>query len=251
MHRFAQMLENPVLLALRRYGFTGAMLDTYQKLNQPWVRMLNLATVLDIGANIGQSAAMFHTIFPQARIYSFEPLEDCFDQLQSNMRGVKNFAAFNVALGERSGILTFERNTATASSSLLKMTETHKKAFPHTCESHPVSVRVECLDDMASQLAIIDPVLIKIDVQGYEDRVLRGGEQTIKRAKLIIIETSFEKLYLGQTSFEDVYHVLTNWGLSYKGSLDKLIDPRDGRTLQEDSIFVRQDDAPEQPIAVE
>ncbi len=239
IYRMAQMLNHPVLISLRSRGVAGGMLDEFQKLNQPWMKTLNLATVLDIGANTGQFAAMLNAILPEARIYSFEPLTDCFERLQTNMRGARNFTAFNIGLGEQFAHLFFERNASTASSSFLTMTEAHKVAFPDTRASQPISVRVERLDDMAAQITIIDPLLIKIDVQGYEDRVLRGGEQTIKRAKLIIIETSFEKLYEGQPLFDDVYRVLIDWGFTYLGSLGQLSDPRSGRTLQEDSIFMK------------
>ena len=42
-------------------------------------------TVLDVGANTGQFALEIHKILPQAMIYSFEPLKDCYEQLMHNM----------------------------------------------------------------------------------------------------------------------------------------------------------------------
>jgi len=42
-----------------------------------WLKGMNIRTVLDIGANIGQFASQFHRLLPDARLYSFEPLEDC------------------------------------------------------------------------------------------------------------------------------------------------------------------------------
>ncbi len=240
VYRLAQMLENPVLLSLRRCGFNGGMLGTFSKLNRPWLRALNIATVLDVGANVGQFAAMLHVILPEARIYSFEPLGDCFERLQFSMKNVPNFTPLNIALGDQAGSLAFERNAATVSSSFLKLTEVHKMAFPHTRDANIVTVEVERLDDLAERLVIVDPLLVKIDVQGYEDRVLRGGEQTIKRAQLIIAETSFERLYEGQALFDDIYRVLTGWGFAYTGSLDQLSDPSTGRTLQEDSVFTKR-----------
>ncbi len=79
---------------------------------------------------------------------------------------------------------------------------------------------------------------MKIDVQGYEDRVLRGGEQTVKRAQVLLVETSFQQLYEGQALFEDILALLRGWGFRYAGALDQLLNPRTGEALQQDSIFV-------------
>jgi hypothetical protein len=43
-----------------------------------WIQNMNIKTVVDVGAHHGESAMQFHELFPNARIYSFEPLPDCF-----------------------------------------------------------------------------------------------------------------------------------------------------------------------------
>jgi hypothetical protein len=98
---------------------------------------------------------------------------------------------------------------------------------------------MERLDALAPALALSPPLLIKIDVQGYEDRVLRGGEETVKRAQVLIVETSFQRLYEEQALFEDVFRLLSGWGFRYAGALDQLLNPRSGEALQQDSIFVK------------
>lgn len=232
----ARYLEHPKLYVLRR---RQVLLDTFEKLDQPWFHALNIKTVLDIGANTGQFARTIMAVLPDVHIYAFEPLPDCFQQLQAHLGQAQKFTAFNVGLGEQSGKLSFERNVYSPSSSFLKMTEQHREAFPYTRDSHQVTVKVECLDDLAKNLMITEPLLIKIDVQGYELHVLRGGEQTIKRARMLIVETSFETLYEKQPLFDDVYCLLRNWGFAYVGALDQLIHPQTGRVLQADSMFVR------------
>lgn len=235
--KLAHSIEDPRLFRL--YS-RGGVLSTFITLNQPWFRELEIATVLDIGANTGQFAITMNFVLPKAKIYSFEPLPDCFEALQTRMKGVENFTAFNLGLGNESGILEFERNSFSPSSSFLKVTDIHKTAFPFTGDSNPVSVKVERLDTVVEQLTVTEPLMIKIDVQGYEDRVLSGGEQTIKRAKIIFIETSFEMLYEEQPLFGKIYEQLTNWGFNYMGALDQLHNPRRGQILQADSIFIKR-----------
>lgn len=236
LQTLANLIENPKLFYLYQQG---GRINTFCLLNQPWLHELNIATVLDIGANRGQFALTINTIFPKASIYSFEPILDCFEQLTASMKSIKNFKAFNIGLGESSGELKFERNAFAPSSSFLKMMDTHKTLFPFTCDSQTITVKVEKLDGIAEQLKIMEPLLVKVDVQGYEDRVLRGGEQTIKRAKLIIIETSFQKLYDEQPLFNDIYNQLLDWGFVYIGTLDQLHNPQNGQILQADSLFLK------------
>jgi FkbM family methyltransferase len=233
-----QIANNPKLFALRR---RGVQLDLFIALNQPWFDALHIATVIDIGANIGQFSTTINALRPQAQIYSFEPLPDCFEKLKQRMHNVPHFRAFNVGVGDQVGTLVFERSSSSASSSFLKMAQTHREAFPHTRLSQPIDVEVATLDALVSDFEINEPLLIKIDVQGYEDRVLCGGERTIRRATMLLIETSFEILYEEQALFDDIYRRLTEWGFSFAGAIEQLRSPQDGRILQADSIFIKKE----------
>ena len=120
------------------------------------------------------------------------------------------------------------------------MTELHKTAFPQTKDAQTVQVKIQRLDDIAKTLEMTQPLMLKIDVQGFEDRILRGGEQTVARADVILIETSLEKLYEGQPLFDEIYNYLVKCGFTYAGSFDQLHHPQSGVILQQDSIFVRR-----------
>ncbi|CAG0936778.1 2-O-methyltransferase NoeI [Thermoflexales bacterium] len=233
----ARYLEDPAQLRMRRYYFIPSL---YGAFSQRWLQTLKFATVLDIGANVGDFAFTIRPLLPDAQIYSFEPLPDCYQQMLEHLKGVTKFKAFNVALGEQSGELEFQRSSHSPSSSFLKMAEAHKTAFPASAGNQVAKVRVERLDDCAAQLALVEPLLVKIDVQGYEGHVLHGGQQTIRRAAAIVVETSFEPLYEGQPLFPDVYRTLTEWGFTYLGRLDQFCDPHDNRPLQQDSLFVKR-----------
>ncbi|MEQ8464851.1 FkbM family methyltransferase [Coleofasciculus sp. E1-EBD-02] len=240
LHSLVNYLANPRLLNLRlRGGSTTAML--YLSLNKTWLHSLQIATIFDIGAHTGQFSIAINALFPNARIYSFEPLPDCFNKLQKRMENKRNFDGFNFAIGDQSHEVELKCSSFTASSSFLKMTDVHKAAFPHTRKNVPLKVKVESLDSIVAKekISIIEPCLIKIDVQGYEEYVLRGGENTIKQATVIIIETSFEELYQGQPLFNDIYSWLRQWGFTYKGSLSQLLNPQNGEVLQADSVFVK------------
>jgi FkbM family methyltransferase len=222
-----------ILGRTRHFGSSGT--DKFK-----WVREMNIKTVIDVGAHEGESALEFHKFFPDAKIYCFEPLSDCFVRLNNNTRNVTNFRSFNLALGDAKDILTMHRSEFSASSSLLKMAELHKKAFPYSSGESLETVEVDTLDNIAQELELEDNILLKIDVQGYEYKVIIGSQVILKRVKIIIIETSFQELYEGQPQFSTIYKLLHEQGFVYSGSWGELRNPLNGAPLQQDSIFIKR-----------
>lgn len=205
-----------------------------------WLAEAGIGTVLDIGANVGQFASQIHKALPQALIYSFEPLAECYAQLIENMGHVDGFRAFNFALGCEDGQTQIYHNDFSASSSLLPMEELHKGAFPFSVNARPEPIEIRKLDDLVPQLDIVDNLLVKIDVQGTEDRVIKGGAATLSRASILVVETSFEPLYEGQPLFAAIFDLLREMDFVYMGPEEVIKDPRSGRVLQSDSIFIRR-----------
>jgi len=100
---------------------------------------------------------------------------------------------------------------------------------------------VRRLDDVAPALAppIEDDLLVKIDVQGFEDRVIRGGRTTIARARACIVEVQLVKLYEGQPSFRDIFLEMDSLRFDYVGNLDQYFGPSGG-VLYFDAVFLKR-----------
>jgi FkbM family methyltransferase len=194
---------------------------------------------LDIGANTGQFTKTILALLPNSKIYSFEPLPDCFKELQQFTDRHSNITVLNVGIGDKSGSLSFEQNAFSPSSSFLKMADAHKQAYVHTQNTKTVEVKIDRLDDITEDFNLGSSLLIKIDVQGYEDKVLQGGMKTIQQAKIVIIETSFVHLYESQPLFDNIYNSFRDWGFSYFGTIDQASDPKTGQILQGDAIFIK------------
>ncbi|MBI3006521.1 MAG: FkbM family methyltransferase [Ignavibacteriales bacterium] len=205
-----------------------------------WLQEMDIATVLDIGANTGAFAEMMRQILPQAMIYSFEPLESCYKQLISKAPVLRPMQCFQFALGQEHAIKTMYRNDYSPSSSLLPMGKRVHEAFPFTRHAVEEQIVVRSLDEVAGELFLKKPILLKADVQGYELNVLTGAEKTLPMIDILILETSFVELYVGQPLFDEVYQFLHDRRFSYSGSLGQILDPSKGVILQEDSIFVRR-----------
>jgi FkbM family methyltransferase len=203
-----------------------------------WLRSAGIKTILDIGANEGQFAEKINLILPEAKKICFEPLKDPFEKLKNKFENDNNFSFFHLALGNMDGEQKIFRNEYSPSSSILPMKLTHKEAFDFArCEFEEV-IEIRKLDNLAESIFIDKPYLVKMDVQGFESEVIKGGIKTVGQAEIIILETSFIQLYEGAPLFDDIYLVLKDMGFSYVGSFEQLRRPRDGKILQQDSLFI-------------
>ena len=89
---------------------------------------------------------------------------------------------------------------------------------------------------MGSEMCIRDR--LKLDVQGLEDRVLRGGRATLSGVDACIIEVNIAGLYEGQAQFATLVSALQQAGLSYYGNLQQQHDAQ-GAPIFVDCAFVR------------
>ena len=204
-----------------------------------YVASLDIKTVIDVGAHTGEFARMIKRILPAAAIFSFEPLKAEFESLHQQMQNGAGFMAFNCAVGDRNETVEIRRSSYAQSSSLLPMAQLHKEAFPVSAGHTVETVEVKRLDDVLRDFELRPEILIKIDVQGYEDKVIAGAADTIDKAKAIIVEVSFRELYEGQPLFENIFRLLSEKGFRYFGNLYQLLSPVDGAPLQADALFVK------------
>ena len=213
--------------------------EAEQKKRLQWLIDMQIKTIFDIGANTGQFAQTIYNLLPDAMIYSFEPLPDCYEELVASFAGKQRFKSFNLALGNETGKIKMNRNEYSPSSSLLPMAELHKKAYPFAQKEVVQEVSIARLDDVVSNFELRKPILIKLDVQGFEDKVIAGGMNIIEQADILLIELSMEQLYENQPIFEDIYQILVKLGFKYRGNYDQLYSPLNGKILQIDGIFIK------------
>lgn len=234
------MIKQKILLSIKRVAnYAGYDIKIYHPNYTNLIKKYQFRTVFDIGANNGQFAKDIHEKLPEARIYSFEPLKDCYDDLVKNMRGVKNFTAFNFALGATNGVQEIYRSSFSPSSSLRPMETLHKELYPKSAKETIEKIHIKQLDDILNEIKIEKPLLIKIDVQGYEDKVIEGASNALSFATMVLSETSFEPLYQGQPLFGEIHDQLKKLGFAYRGSREQHWNKKTGELLYEDSIFLK------------
>ena len=202
------------------------------------------ATVLDIGGSHGQFAQEIFRAFPEATIYSFEPIPECFAELQALANAHANLHPIQLALSDREGEAELHVSQFRDSSSLQRMLPAHTEAWPHTAIEADRVVRVTQLDEAVRELRLTPPVMAKLDVQGHELQVIRGGRATLSQCQRVIVECNFAPLYEGQPSFGDLHEALCALDFHFDGFVGHLRHPRTHELMSADLVFFRAAAAP-------
>ena len=241
-----KILKESVKKAFHFLGFDLVRTNYIPQYNLMGLRNLPIYTIIDVGAYNGWFSQRLLEFFPQANIYCFEPLPNIYQELVSwtEKTGGK-VTAYNVALGESEDIVTIHYNEDwSASSSLLSSTQLNKAFFPFTEKKIDIPVTQTTLDIWMEndnlRKNLKPEILIKLDVQGYEDRVIEGGKNLFKKAKACLLEINLVKLYQGQPSFGEIFRLFDEMGYYYSGNYDQVYD-KDGRVIYIDALFVKGD----------
>lgn len=183
-------------------------------------------TVVDIGANRGEFSLAASSLNPSANIIAFEPNPNIASILKRDLErnSITNIELRECGLSDEEAVLTLHVpyvNSGSASFGGFQSDGYEISRIPvHTGDE---------------ELNGIEPDFIKIDVEGYELRVLRGLRQTIERTRPIIeIEVLDENLARCQTSRRDIENFMSDLG--YRGfgmELQKIGRERELRLVDE------------------
>ncbi len=198
--------------------------------------------VLDVGANVGQFASSLRCFGYRGRMLSFEPLAEAHAQLLIAARGDPDWeVAPRVAIGEQQGEIEIHVSGNSVSSSILEMLDTHANSAPDSPYVARERVRISTLDGIVgSALGSGVVPFLKIDTQGYEDKVLNGARETLGKVRGVQLELSFVPLYDGQQLFVPLMERLCALGFCVWTIQPGFCDPASGRMLQVDAILFRE-----------
>ena len=134
-------------------------------------------SVLDIGANIGNHSLFFSKYYEH--IYSFEPNPRTFQLLKMNASLVNNIECINTGLSDSEKTATLSTDPSNYGASSLGKRFNNTRAFQQ-------EVKLRTLDSFAD-IYLHKIGLIKIDVEGHELAVLKGGDQFISKNRPTIL----------------------------------------------------------------
>lgn len=213
-------LKRIILNAFRYFGFNIKRIhkeeknflsydDIYKKIYKN-----KKIIIFDVGANKGQSIERFLKIFPNAEIHCFEPIRENYLFLKKNYNH-KNIIINNYALGDKNENKNFFINAKSSTSSFNKVSKKSKwirlrsKENKTTVNSFTIStkkIRIKSLDYYCKKNKIENINILKIDTQGYEDKILSGSKKSLELGKIAIIEFEmiFDNVYNKYLTFTEV-----------------------------------------------
>ena len=138
-------------------------------------------TIIDVGANIGQSARKFIEWFPHSMIYCFEPVSSTFSDLTKNLCQYSNIRCFQLALGKLQGKGKMRVDGSSLGASMLKADDIPPGA---TIEQ----VDLTTLDKFCEQQRLGHISFLKIDTEGHDLDVLKGADNLLGNQKIDVIQ---------------------------------------------------------------
>ena len=227
-------------LKKRRIEGVGLSYRVYNMYDLPWLRNMDFNMIVDVGAARGEHSLVLHHFFPNALIHAFEPLPGQYNKLKANTAGIPQIITHNFALDEADGIAKMHVCEARYmdSSSILPMTRLHEEAYPGSRPCNITEIMTKKMDNVLTADAAKN-IFVKIDVQGTEARVVKGGERFLRAAHLVMAEVSLFNLYVGAIPFDEFCIIMKNLGFLFGGVLDQNLDQRDKKIMQADCIFIR------------
>jgi FkbM family methyltransferase len=176
---------------------------------------------LDIGANIGNHTMWFSDHF--SHVHAFEPNPRTYALLAFNSAPLANVTAHQLGLGDRKGELTLSADLLHPEVSSLKL--------ERSSLTDQILVKVQTIDELALSRKG-DVCFVKIDVEGFEEQVLRGGARSFAASQPLIVMEQHETEFSEGASTS--IKILSNLGYKFAWEHRKRLPPSwVGRRLSE------------------
>lgn len=175
-------------------------------------------TIIEIGAHDGSDTYKLRALFPAARLYSFEP--DPRNIAAIRTRGFDRLTRLvEAAVGDCDGEAEFHlsgadmahpgrpawlRDEHWAGSSSLKRPEQHLKDHPWCRFDRTARVPITRLDTFTRREGLGSIDFVWADVQGAEDLLVAGAQETLARTRLFYTEYDQRAMYEGQINLETI-----------------------------------------------
>jgi FkbM family methyltransferase len=141
--------------------------------------------VVDVGANCGHFGALVRDRFPAARILAVEPNPSLRDII---LRNCPPAIVHTVGAGAREDTLEFQLTAGSQQSTFVQDQENY---LHDATVVRRVRVPVRPLDDIVAEVEPTGPVVVKVDVQGFEPEVVAGAQRTLRNCSALYIEATW------------------------------------------------------------
>jgi FkbM family methyltransferase len=203
---------------------------------------LGITCVLDVGANVGFYGQTVRAAGYRDWIVSFEPAREVYRELAEASQTDERWRVFDLALGAQDEIMHLAVTENTVLSSFRRPNDYQAEQLGQMSNITELQeVRVRTLDSVIDECltGIPDPRLfLKVDTQGWDMEVLRGGMRTLDRALGLQVELSVQPLYEGMPDYLETIRQLNDFGFELTG-LYTVIRDSELRVIEFDCLMAR------------
>ena len=206
-----------------------------------WIKNLWITNILDVWANKWQSIERWKILlWKDINFYCFEPLKSPFSILKNKYWNNNKIKLLNIWLWSTKEDISMNVSNIDDSSSIFEPTDNMKKTYENIKFENKEIIKIDTLDNIFTSMNIKWNILMKIDTQWYELETLKWSLNSLKNISIIVVELSFSHFYKDQPLFWDVFKFLDeNWFIYY-WSFEQSWDPKNGKPMQQDAIFVNK-----------
>lgn len=199
--------------------------------------------IFDGGAFVGDTALQYKALFPDSHLTCFEPFPDSFQKLQARTSHLSRVTLVNAALADTAGHARLNINTDLSSNSLFGRPRDAKAYYdPASVNVKQEEVELITLDAYCAARKIARVDILKLDTEGAELKVLKGGESLLKQRAIgmVYAEVMFIPHYEGGVLFYELCAYLASWGYSLFNVYELKRAP-DGQLRWGNAIFLNSD----------
>jgi FkbM family methyltransferase len=184
--------------------------------------------ILDIGANVCQTANIMRQIWPAANILLFEGNSEC-EKLYQKLGYDYQIKLLGINNGTTKFYKTKWNSLCTGNSIYKENSETYNDENI-IVEELPIYRLDDCVQPIYD--------FIKIDTQGSELDIIEGGINTFKNAKVIITEVSFNNYNEGGCTKEQILKKMFDIEFDYIMPVETVVN-KDNELIAESLLFIK------------
>lgn len=227
------------------YEFTRISKSIYENQTLHTMELIkrhDIDLILDVGANMGQFSIELRDAGYTGQIISFEPIKECYAHLKSIADD--KWRVENYALGDENTTDTINISSKSVFSSILDTNEFGRSNFSDSIQIvDKQTITINRLDDVIHGL-IDEPgkkkIFLKLDTQGYDDRVMHGAFNTLAQVQILQTEVSCKAIYKETPPFHEALKNLTNSGFNITGVFPLCRDKNSMELLEFDCLLIRR-----------
>jgi FkbM family methyltransferase len=186
--------------------------------------------VLDIGSAKGYWSLRAGGRWKEARFFMIDPLTESEPSLREIVARHPRFSYLLTAVGDEPGELVMNLTPDCDGSSALD--------YPGADPARQRRIPVDTVDNLLAAGKLMNPDLVKIDVQGFEMHVLRGGQRLFASAEVFIIETNLYRFMPACPLLHEVVAYMAERGYRIFDLAGSLRRPFENDLAQIDVVFV-------------